>query len=278
MKVAAVFAVLLACYSALIWIHPIHATRFVDRWSQNQILAERLMFEANSWPRILVGSSMSLVLEQPELGDDLYNLSFARLGASTGLEVIRRLGLHPKEVIIETNLVQPVDHQLVDQLFDPLLLPARRLIPAFRSEYRPVNFIINWSSRRERAAALDSPIVVDNADPRLRARLIAENQRGSDYPLLGDQKTAVTEELPAYVHYLVGRGTRVTFLEMPMDPRVAAATSFRTRSAMIKQAFPSDRYQWIDVSPAGPFETRDGVRLLHAPAVRVARLLRSFSK
>jgi hypothetical protein len=275
-KVAAVFAVCLACYSALVWLHPIHATRFVDRWSQNQILAERLMYEANAWPRILVGSSMSLTLEQPELGDDLFNLSFARIGSLTGLEIIRRLGLHPKEVIVETNFIQAIDHQLVNQLFDPVLVPVRRLIPALRSEYRPVNLVINWGTHRVPAAALDGPIVVDKADPGTRARLIAENRRLFDYALSEGEKREVAQELPACVQYLISGGTRVAFMEMPMDPGIAATTSLRTRSETIRKLFPPDRYRWIDLSSAGPFETRDGIHLLHAPAVKVARLLRQL--
>lgn len=266
---------LFASYSALVWIHPIYSTRFVDSWNQNLILGERLMYDRQGWPRILVGSSMSLTLEQSELGDELYNLSFAGIGALTGLEVIRRLGLYPKEVVVEINLIQPLEPQLLDQLFDPVLLPLRRVVPALRSEYRTVNFILNWSSRRRPASALDSPIVIDEADPRARARMIAENQRGNDRSLTDAEKQAIGQ-LPAYVRDLMSRGTRVSFLELPMDPRIEATSSFRLRTEMIRRAFPTDQYRWIDLSSAGPFETRDGLHLLHVPAVKIARLLRQL--
>jgi hypothetical protein len=275
-KLAAVFAVLLASYSVLIWIHPIYATRFIDGWTQNQVLAERLMVDPQAWPRILVGSSMSLTLEQAELGDDLYNLSFARIGGSNGLEIIRRLGLHPREVIIEINMLQEIDTHFVGQLFDALLLPIRRWVPAFRSEYRPVNLVLNWSSQRHAVPPLESPIVVDNADPGVRTRWLAELQRLYDRPLTEGETRAITQDLRAYVDYLTGGGTKVTFLEMPMDPRIAATASFRARSETIRKLFPPDRYRWIDLSSAGPFETRDGVHLLHVPAVKVARLLRQL--
>lgn len=276
MKLLAAFAVLLASYSALIWIHPIYATRFVDGWSQSLILAERLMYTSHGWPRILVGSSMSLTLEQPELGDELYNLSFARIVPMTGLEVIRRLGLHPKAVIIEVNLIVPVDDGLVDQLFDALVLPARRMIPALRSEYRPVNFILNWSSQQAPVTALDSPIFVDKTDAGVRTRMIAEHQSLYNYSLTDAEKRAITQDLPSYVRYLASGGTRVAFLDLPMDPRIASTTSFRERSELVRKTFPPDRYHWIDVSSAAPFETRDGVHLLHVPAVKIARLLRQL--
>lgn len=273
-RVAAVFVLLFAGYALLTTLRPIYTLYLIDSWTQNRVLAERYMYDPQASPRVLVGSSMSLRMSQHELGDQVYNLSFAGIGPLTGLEILRRLGVHPKEVIIETNLIWPVNKELIDQLFDPMFFEARTWLMPLRAEYRPVNYLLSWDHKRPEIPALDAPIAVEQVDPANRGRNIVNLTPSYDRRLTDEERRSITETLPQLVKYLLDGGTRVTFLYLPMDPSFEAMLLPRTTAELVRQAFRPEVYRWLDVSPAGPFETRDGVHLVNDAAIRVARFLR----
>lgn len=269
-----VFAAVFACYSALIAIHPIYTQAFVSQWERNTIVGERLIYAAHSPPRIIVGSSIFLTMPQNELGPDIYNLSFAGVGSLTGLAVIKRLGLHPREVIIESNVIDSVNTELMHHFFSYPFYTLRRYFPVFFCEYRPVNVVLNWNQFEALTPPLDASITPERIDPATRDQIKKANLKVFATPLSVSEVEKLQTELHYYVDELMAMGVKVTLLAMPMDESIMNAGAFRSTRDAMTQAFPVERYEWIDVSNMGPFETRDGVHLVTQDAIRIARFLR----
>jgi hypothetical protein len=265
---------LFACYSAVIAMHPFHAQAFVSQWERNTIVGERLIYAADPPSRIIVGSSIFLTMPQHELGSDTYNLSFAGNGPLTGLAMIERLGLHPREVIIESNTISPANTELMNNFFSEPFFTLRRYLPAFRSEYRPINLMLNWNQFEAVTPPLNAPVIPERVDPYARDQIRSANLKFFASPLSPAAAQKLQADLHRYVDGLVAAGVKVSFLAMPMDEAIANTGIFRSTREAIRESFPEDRYEWVDVSPLGPFETRDGVHLVSHDAIRIARFLR----
>lgn len=263
-----------AGYSAVIAMHPFHAQAFVSQWERNTIVGERLIYAADPPSRIIVGSSIFLTMPQHELGTGTYNLSFAGSGPLTGLAMLERLGLHPREVIIECNTISPVNAELMQHFFGEPFHALRRFLPALRSEYRPINLMLNWNQLEPPTPPLDSAVVPEPVDPYARDQIRSANLKFFASPLLPAAAEKLQADLHRYVDGLAARGIKVSFLTMPMDESMGNAGIFQSTREAIRRAFPEDRYEWIDVSGLGPFETRDGVHLVAQDAIRIARFLR----
>jgi hypothetical protein len=196
----------------------------------------------------------------------------------TGLEIIRRQGLHPAEVIIEANLAYLSVHQeLVDALYRPPLHQLRTYQPLFRRELRPINVILNWSEQKPATPALDAPLTVEAFDPGALAAVREANAKLFHIGLLPNESAGMVRALRRYIDYLERGGTKVVFMEMPADPAIRNGGAMQTVLLALIQAFPPDRYEWIEFSALAPFTTADGLHLLSQDATRIARKLRGRS-
>ncbi len=218
---------------------------------------------------------MSLGLPQHELAETAFVLALGGTGPLTGLEIISRLGLHPREVVIEANVaLTPPDAELVDELFRPGFYQLRAYVPAFRQEFRPVNVILNWNQPVLATPALDAAVPSEHPDPDVLQRTREANRKIFDRPIPEAQMSAGLARLRYHVDDLERGGTRVFFMEMPVDPILRGTGIVKDSIAALRREFPPDRFRWIEFSRLGPFETRDGVHLLRQDAVRIARSLR----
>ncbi len=113
----------------------------------NYVRAQDYISEVPKRTSVILGSSMSLELNERILGPDYFKLTFPGNSILTSLELVRRAGKRPRVVLIETNeLSKDADSEFLHDLFSPWLFALRRYTPIFKGEGRPANFLVGIAS------------------------------------------------------------------------------------------------------------------------------------
>lgn len=108
----------------------------------NYLRAQQYVYDVPVRTNVILGSSMSLELNERILGSRYFKLTFPGNSILTSLEVVRQTRKRPGVVLIETNeLSKGADWEFLHDLFSPWLSALRRSSPVFREEGRPANFL-----------------------------------------------------------------------------------------------------------------------------------------
>jgi hypothetical protein len=253
---------------------------------ENYLRAQRYIYDVPVGTNIILGSSMSLELNEEMLGPGYYKLTFPGGNTLTALEIIRRTGKHPPLVLIETNNIAPkADEQFLHDLFSPWLFHLRRYSPVFKEEGRPSNFVIGvveacvrraeqFRTRRDRSPA-DASVGSQSAgvDPELFAKLLRGNRDVLLRPLSSSGLTAGVTRLGEYVDELTRNGTTCVFFEMPIDPSLMNLPQPAGVRQTVTTRFPKNKYRWLEFANDHDYNTVDGMHLTHAEADRVTQSL-----
>jgi len=98
--------------------------------------------------------------------------------------------------------------------------------------------------------------------------LILELKEYSERPdanLLNEQ----LKSLAADVSYLISRGARVVFFEVPVSPKLMELPKAYSIKESVQAAFPRTQFQYIDLPPGSAhYTTTDGVHLNPQEAVQ----------
>ena len=142
----AAFVMLLAYH----FLYPHLSHRFYKLGGQeraNYARAQQYLYDVTDGTNVILGSSMSLELDQNILGPDYFKLTFPGNSILTSLEIVRHAGKRPRVVLIETNeLDKEADSEFLHDLFSPWLSRLRRYSPVFKGEGRPANFLVGIAS------------------------------------------------------------------------------------------------------------------------------------
>jgi len=268
--VLALAALLFAAWSLLLWLGRPRTGAAQNQLVANQIAAERVLRDAP--PVLLLGSSMTALVPEQPFGR-AGNLGFNAASATTGLELVRRAGLRPAAVVVETNLLDlPADEGLV-ALADPWSR-RRQAVPALRVEHQPVNLALSLLRG-------DGPRRRTTADPGRRERGVqakleefaqAETRPARDRRDAAERAAAAIATAGDAVDALLVAGIRVVLVELPIDARLAAAPRFAGVRAAVRARFPAERYRWVEL-PQRDWQTRDGIHLVTDDAEAVAMAL-----
>lgn len=274
------FIIIIVIYAAAIYV--IRPEVNVDRQEQrikNQIRAERYLYSQHAFEYVIAGSSMTARLPDKALGDGLYKLSFGGGTPIAGLEIITRSGKLPDVVIVEINALatRPLDG-LVDKLFSPGSTELKRYFPFLRTEYRPVSLLVSMlvadepSMREHGVAGIQEP---DEAMLRVLENNVRRAEESDNHSPPEPMFTDNLDRLERLVRELEKKGVRIIFLEMPLNPRVAATRYRNSISEQVRSRFPVDSYRWIIPGDEHEYMTTDGVHLTKSEAWHVADYISS---
>jgi len=260
-------------YCILVEVLRPHVIIASSQWALNRIQAERFIYSVERPAAVIVGSSLAFHLPESTLGNRIFNLSLAAVGPLTGLEVVERSGNLPQAVIIETNfLFSAADHDFVEGLYAPPLYQVRSIVRGLRFEYQPVNVILSAVRRAGGHSGAQREAV--RADPKVVANMVEVHERELSRSAQEAGLSPALENLQRLVSRLEKRGTQIIFLEMPVHPRLHAASLERAVHDQVLALYPRDRYRWLMMQECGEPETTDGLHLTYAEAARYAAALR----
>lgn len=254
-------------------------------WQQNQISAQDYIYtDTDSIENIIVGSSMAmsgrLIMDSLD-GYKFRNLAFPAEDSKEGLRLIIDKGTFPKRVFIEINVIlRNDDTGFYDILYNPILYPVRKEIPAFRDGKQPIPLL----------TTLVHKYITENIIPKRIeiSKVVEENKKktaniGSPslssqyniikYPLRTkhllswDELTAFSQ-FKNYIKVLEENGVEIIFFEMPYNGAYCPSEKIPAYRQIMTESFPSDRYIYIPNPKCGTFSTSDGVHLEGEEAMR----------
>jgi hypothetical protein len=246
----------------------------------NYFRAQHYAYELSPGTNLILGSSMSLRLNEQMLGPGYFKLALGGGSIFTGLEIIRLKGARPPLVLIEVNqLGWDIDHELLHDLFSPWLSGLRSYSPIFKEEGRPANFVngiveafvrksCRWGARW---SGRDKTESVGGVNPELFSQLMRMyNEYFATAPAgLSDK----AKKLGNYVDALTSNGCLCVLYEMPIDSSLANLQSPRAVREAAAARFPKTKYHWLEFAQDHRYETSDGIHLTQGEADRLTETM-----
>jgi hypothetical protein len=246
----------------------------------NYFRAQRYVHELPPETNLILGSSMSLRINEHAFGPKYFKLAFGGGSILTGLEIIRLKGARPPLVLIEVNeLGWDIDHELVHDLFTPWLSGLRNCSPIFKEEGRPANFVngilealvrhsCRWSAR---LSGQDQPTSVQGVNPELFSQLMRMYQ---EYlATVPARLSENTRTLGDYVDALTRNGCVCVFYEMPIDSSLTNLQAPRAVREAAAARFPRSKYHWLEFARDYRYQTSDGIHLTQSEADRITETM-----
>lgn len=244
----------------------------------HRVAGEDFLLAATPPRAVLVGSSLSAVLPARALRP-LYNLALSGGSALTGLQLAAYAARPPERVFIEANVLErPADRALLDELTQPVLLRLKARCAACRTRNQPLTVALATLSRwRLHPLSDEDQERVDMAARQtLRPQAFAIQLEGARQPVDPGALDSRMAELGALVERLERLGTRITFVEMPVHPAIAAQVHQRAVVDAVRRRFPAGRYGWMEFRDRD-YGTTDGVHLTYRAGRSVAQALAAAS-
>ncbi len=137
--------ILFLTYNIYICAKPPRITIFENQFKNNISTAQRYLYDHSNSPFVIVGSSLSAKLNNEILKKNrIYNLSLRGFGPMTGLSLITKSNAKPEKVFIEINTIQSsIKDEFLQKLISPMPYRLKKIFPALRDEYQPINVLIN---------------------------------------------------------------------------------------------------------------------------------------
>lgn len=251
------------------------------------LLAQHYVFDVPKETNVIVGGSMSGMLNEDLLGPGYFKLTVPGDSAFTALEIVRKTGKRPAAVLIETNaFVKDANQELLHDLFSPGLRALRRQSDIFREKGRPANFVggiveacvrkscllISAIFSRGNSASASLP-ATPSLNPALAAQLMHIEREEWDYKPLPAFLTRQTEQLATYVDLLSREGCICILYEMPIDSSLSNLAGPTAWRRAMKKRFPEEKYHWLSFDGNHSYETSDGVHLVRAEADHLSEVL-----
>lgn len=229
-----------------------------SQWQNNVMRAEAYLYGPKR-DIAVVGSSLAYRLPKRA---DVYNLAFAGMGALDGLEIITVSGSYPKVVLIETNIVRERNDSFLGGL--KRALPIKRAIVMFREQYNPVSvFLYELKAlKRHLTGQAAAPAIIDETAG--HDRNLQMHVEAAQVTLDARKLAEFMEALKGYVTKLQGQGTKVFFVELPMDRALGETPLHRQLAGSYATHFPTGDF----IVPEADFkaQTTDGIHLVEASA------------
>ncbi|MFD1466648.1 hypothetical protein ACFQ48_00315 [Hymenobacter caeli] len=247
-----------------------------QQWQDNQIRAEKYLYDNPGARRVLVGSSLSARLD-PLPG--VYNLALSGQSVLDGLAIVSAAGRPLETVYVEMNVLdRGEDHNFIQGLRNPILDRGRRMFLALRADKQPLSILA------EKTQTALTPLV-ERLTPAAPAGAANPGGTALFAKMLDNQQrlyAAVPPELPAnfaalrgYVQALRARGTRVVFYEMPVQAPLCRTAKADAIRAQFARQFPPAAYRYVALPACGDYQTMDGVHLNSESAARYTRYLQA---
>ena len=240
-------------------------TKFQNQWIANYSRAEQYIYADDPPGIVIVGSSLSARLQQEHFENDVYNLSFSSGSGLVGLDIVKRSGVIPDVIYIETNtLDKPSDREMVDNLFTPVVKDVRSWFLSLQYTYQPINLflsVLQGAKGGSHAAKLRNSKFSESRVARGLSIQLEENS--SDETITDSSEL---KELQNSVNYFVESGAEVRFFQMPVHEQLFATKRYTTRKSVLTKMFPDTRFYWQNPDVARKYQTGDSAHLIYSSA------------
>lgn len=269
---------LFAAYQVLLWVvqpvgnHTLRGLQGMIFADGNIIRAERYLYGTQQDSPVLLGSSLTQVLESSLPEPDIFSLAMPGMGVYDGLAVLERARSHPRLVLVEINMLQrEPNKELLAEILSPELSWLRRYCSAARQEYQPANLFVPRLEAATRGSWVKPP-------ERFTAQPLASDhhhQPGSDHGRIDAVEEDVDDAirlLPELEARLKRIGSPVAFYQLPEYPEVTRSPALRRLREEIEKRFGEPVYMFPDTD----YCTSDGAHLIFGDAFACSYYLKEY--
>ena len=248
-------------------------------WQDNQVKAQNYLYtnECDDAENIIVGSSMSFRISTDNL-PGFCNLSLLGENYIKGLELMKEKGKYPKRVFIETNFPagRSKEGLFYDVLYNPILYPTRRYLPALRDGKQPM--LVTASKIEEYAVIYNikeqnrdkySAIFKRLAEPTPGIGLF----QGFENAVSSQEINKQLNDLNTFILDLESHNTEIIFFEMPLYKTLYYSPRVESIRKAFNDYFSPDKYIYLPKPGYNEYQTLDG---LHLGKEETERFTRQF--
>lgn len=247
----------------------------------HRVTGEDYLLRGNTPDAVIVGSSLSAILPEISL-TPVYNLALSGGSVRTGLHLIVDSKRYPKILFVETNvLFRDTDKALLTELFNPIGLWTKEWCNICRTKNQPITLLLSalsWIRTKETSLQDIDHLAMTSTRNEIRFQELLRNQLQSaeeiPHPML--LKSSL-DDITQLVTQIQKAGTKVVFIQIPMDDALNASTLYSGVLQATQKRFPRSQYDWIIFDKTG-FRTSDGAHLLYPDAKRIAAVIADKAK
>ena len=233
--------VLLFLYYGLAKSIPADWNRIVNLRQANTIRAEELLYSEETVDVLLIGTSLTVRLNQDFLPEGYYNMGLSGGSIYSGLKIATHLESSPKLVIIETNyLLNNLDSSWISSLVNPFRFRLKKYVPVFQQKYHPFSGVAGPVMSEAGKLLLGKVDRQENTvvNKKLFEKTLTKKQRSWEkkYEVTAIQQKL--KELKKYCEQLEQAGVKVLLHEMPMHTSLSESTKMKQIREHIMEFFP----------------------------------------
>lgn len=267
----------LVLYYTLVVGGVIPASDGINQRQVNQIKAERYMYSVRDPNLVLVGSSMTAVLQEKYFDyPQVTNIALSGESSQTGLKLVALKNKKPEILLVELNytLTLETDSEIIGAIQHPLLQFVKTWFPIFRNEYQPVSVLVHYLKSHFGGNADSASAQIPTQD--LREKLIArviEREQDNLSPKTKKEMAKQSKLIKQQLIEIQNKGVRVVLFNVPGEVRVAKTPQRQQERALIRSLFPADTFEWLPEPATEDWITYDGVHLVRPDAKKFARFI-----
>jgi hypothetical protein len=264
-----IFIVFFGAFSLFLFLHKSEWKSAQYQSQDNVIKAQRYLYNDDTTSHgVIIGSSLTEKLLMDSL-PGISNLAMGGLGVFDGLHILLKKEQLPKIVFIETNYFFKAEYESFINSFDSRAGNyVKTNLPALRDENQPVGIVKHYLKVRFMAQNAEDSRSMQQEDPNEKvlsgevfSKFLALQQNEYNHPDTSLIKKSL-EHLNKYVQEINKKGSRVCFLEMPVNPTLKnLPLANLVRSSLAAQFSNNPQVSFIKCPVSGVFNTTDGIHL-----------------
>lgn len=246
---------------------------FQNQWIKNHSIAEAFIYKVPAYRTVIVGSSMAAKLVQKDLdGDDIYNLSFEGGSSLTGLRIIKESNIIPKEIYIETNIIErKLNENMLSSLFTPVIWRIKKHLISLQYTYQPINIALTFINAKFGKDASEKVHVAPNQG---KLKFGINRHRASENGVNTFNEQRIVEQKKV-IDYFTSKGVNIVFFQMPVHEEILSTKGYQERKKVLEKLFSKFEFHWVENDHH--YETTDGIHLNLESANEYALVLKSIN-
>jgi hypothetical protein len=265
------------CWSA--FIHFAKPNKFLiaqNPFQRNVIKVQDCIYHYPDKDVFLLGSSVTERIPAEKLGAEYVNWGLGGDTALTGAEIIRRLELKPKLILVECGLVnlKGTGPDLLRQIFSPVSIHLKSRLPLLEDRYQPLT-LLHSLMRPVPNSTLASPVLFSEKH---KEKALKFSQAKYARLLSEVQSQEYLKHLKLTLEILRSRGIQIVFFETPIHPSLLNTPRHIYSRKEFDRYFPGAEWPRITIEKHEDYLTYDGTHLDRPYAWKFAEFLRDQSR
>ena len=267
-KAILIFVVLFVGYNAYLFLAKPEVSMYQNT-NQSNISKVQDYVYGKQYSTVIVGSSLANTMKQSFFNDDIYNLAFSGGSSLTGLELIKKSGVFPKIILIESNVIfeRDADDNMIDKIYQPILWKIKRYMPALQEKYQPLNImasLIKGSAGKSHEELLNAKRNEKVFENNMKLRLKFINESLSEF----ERRVSALKRL---ISYFESKGVKIYFFELPVEKEMQNSLKYeQTKNILLKY-----KYNCIELfSNSELYETSDGIHLIYSSTYKISNKIK----